>query len=105
MVRAFRGRGDPEIGEVRVVALCEPAQQHVCRLDIAMHETDAVDGVEGARELRGDSYRVLGRQANVRVERPLEILAVDPLTREEQPVALVANVVHGDDVRTVNRGG
>ena len=106
LVALVRRLGDAEVGQIGVVAARHLAEQHVGRLDVSVHEPgDAVDGVEGARELGRDRDRALGDQSSDPLEYALEVLAVDPLHRQVQVVVLVADVVHGDDVGMIDRRG
>ena len=92
--------GEPEVGQVGVVALPE---QDVGRLDVAVHQAGGVRGVERGADLPDDPRRAR------RVERPLaaderaQVVAGDVAHRDVGDPVLLARVVDRDHVRVVDR--
>ena len=62
-----------------------------------MHEARRVRGGEAAPRLRED-FEDLGARRGAATSQSLERAALDVLHRDEDPVALDADVVHADDV-------
>ena len=97
--RLGAGAREAEVGEEGVVAV---ADEHVVRLDVAVHEADGVRGVERVGDLAEQVERA------PRVERAVadqvdERRPVDQAHREVQAVVGLAGVVDRDDVRMVER--
>ena len=79
------------------------ADEDVARLDVAMHEPGLVGGVERRRHLVEQRQRAGPRERAAGDERR-ERRAADELHRDEQPVVGLDGLVHGDDVRMLERG-
>ena len=75
---------DAEVGEVAVPTLVE---EHVRRLDVTVHQTPLVGGIECVGELRGECHRLRG----------LERTAFAQERRQVRPV----DVAHGDVELTI----
>ena len=80
------------------------AEQDVGRLDVAVDEAVAVGGVQRAADLRDDVRRALRREASVGAHERPQVRAVDEAHDDEQHAVALARVVHGDDVRVLDRG-
>ncbi len=93
--------GDAEIDEVGEVVL---GHQDVRRFDVAVHEPDAVGGVEGGGDLFHDRYRALRRQRTV-CEQFGDGMAVDQPHGHIQAVVDLAEIMDGDDVGLIQPGG
>ena len=79
------------------------ADEDVARLDVAMHEPGVVGSVERRRHLVQQRQRAGPRERAAGDERR-ERRAADELHRDEQPVVGLDGLVHGDDVRMLERG-
>jgi hypothetical protein len=103
--------GDPlretEVGEVGVVRAVGPRadiEQHVGRLDVAMHETAGMCDIQGARHLRQDP-RGLRRIQAPTPEALLQVAALHVAHRDEEVLLGRTRLVDRDDVRVVDGRG
>ena len=78
-------------------------EQDVGRLDVAVHQSDGVGGVERGGDLRDDRGGPLGREPPLAREQPLQVGAADVAHDEVEVAALLARRVDRDDVRVVDR--
>ena len=78
-------------------------EQHVRRLDVAVHEARGVGGVERRRDLRDDRRRAHGLQAPAAQQERVQVAARDVAHDEVQRPGLLAGGVHRHDVRVVDR--
>ena len=93
-----RARGDPEVGDLH---LSLRREEHVARLDVAVHDAVAVREVEARGDLGRDPGRVHRREAALCPEDVAERLALDVLHDDEVRAVLLAVVVDADDVGVV----
>src|SRR5205085_8591938 len=91
---------DAEVGHLRPPVA---VQDHVLRLDVAMHETLLVREAEPARDLDRDLERMLHRQPALLVEDLRERATLDELEDDELPALVLAAVEDRDDVRVRER--
>ena len=77
--------------------------ERIGRLDVAMHETMLVGGIQRGRELRDQRERALGRKRPLGREQPLEVHAVDVAHRDEELPAGLVRLVDGDHAWMVDR--
>ncbi len=87
---------EPEVGEFRPALLVE---EHVCRLEIAMHDTASVGVREACGDARGDVERLVVRQRLSRPQPVLERAAGQILEHDVRTPIGVAVVVEVRDVR------
>ena len=52
--RGRRGVREPEVGKIGMITVALLIEQHVARLDVAVHQAALMGGVERLRELAGD---------------------------------------------------
>ena len=90
----------PEVGEIDVLRAVE---QDVRRLDVAVHETARVRGVERCGDLRADGDRPGRLERALRSEQRAKVGAVHEPHREIDTAVDVAGVVDRDDVRVLER--
>ena len=76
-------------------------EQDVGRFHVAVHEASAVRSVEGARHLRHDCRRSVGRQCTVAPDEPPRVVARHVPHYEIREAFLLAGVVDRDDVRVL----
>ena len=82
------------------------AQQDIGRLHVAVDQARGLmHGFQRPGELGADRDRPLRRQAPSSIEQLPKVDPVDPLHHQVEAAVLVADVVDGDDVRVVHRGG
>jgi hypothetical protein len=94
--RVLEHPGDAEVGQLgRVVR----REQHVGRLDVAVHEAAGVRGREPVEDAIEDAERPRDGQRRVTTEHLREGVAVDPLHDDERGVLVRAHVVDRDHVR------
>jgi hypothetical protein len=93
--------GEPEVRQVGVL----PGEQHVGRLDVAVHEPDRMGGVERRAELQTDRCHALRGQPPVARQQALQVGALHVAHDEVEVAALFARRVHRDHVRMVDRRG
>ncbi len=75
-------------------------------LDVAVDDALRVGVVERGQDAVHDVELLVERLQQVAVDRVAEVRALEELHRHvEEPVLLLAEVVHGDDVRVVEEGG
>jgi hypothetical protein len=91
---------EAEIGQVHVVVRSE---QHVRRLDVAMHEAGAVRRVQRGARLRHDARRAARSQAVLAPHERAQVVARDVAHRDVGDAVLLAGVVDGDHVRVIDR--
>jgi hypothetical protein len=99
---AAEGRDEAEVGQVRVVVRVD---QHVARLDVAVHEAGPVGGVECRRDLPDEAQRSLLRECALAPDEREQVVSDHEPHRDEGDVPLLAGRIHGDDVRVLDRGG
>ncbi len=99
---------EAEVGQVDVVRAVRDragVEQHVGRLDVAVHETAGVRGIERGRHLRHDLGDLIeGQHAKPVDERP-DVAPADIAHRDEQHPVGFACLEYGRDMRIVDRGG
>ena len=100
--RCFAHRlGDPEVGHQRVL----PGEEHVVRLDVAVHHALRVREGERVRYLDQDPDRIVDRQLAPAVEPGAERLAGHVGHDVVEESAGLAGVVQRQDVRVLQHGG
>src|SRR5207249_6081447 len=75
---------------------------HVLRLDVAVHETGAVDRRERAAQLDADDRGFLRAERTLRAELLLERFAAQQLHPQPDAPVMLRDAVDGDDVRMAN---
>ena len=75
-------------------AVAVAVQQHVLRLDVAVHEPVRVRERERGGDLDAELERALDRQRPLAVDELLEVVAVDVLEDDELPALVLAAVDH-----------
>src|SRR5205085_2092902 len=76
--------------------------EHVVRLEVAMDDPGGARGLEADRDLIGDELGIGERDLAVAAELVREVLAAQPLHREERDLgAGGADLEHADDVGAV----
>ena len=101
--RAVAAR-EPEVGEVHVRPVRQrPRHEQVRRLHVAVHEAARVRGVERRAACATSSAASAGSSLPRGGDHPAEVGAVHEAHRDEQPVAVLAGLVHRDHVRVVER--
>ncbi len=106
--RGVHGLADAEVGQVHMVAgavLGCPAEQHVGRLDVPVHQPAGVRGVQRRRHLGDDAEGPRRGQRPGPVQQAVHVLAGDVAHGDEQHAAGLAGVEDGDDVRVIHRRG
>ncbi len=93
--------GHARDAEVRELDSRLAVEHHVGRLDVAVDDARLVRELQRVEQLAHDAHRLLKLEALVGVEEVLELLALDELHDDVGDVALLAEVVHLDDVRMV----
>ena len=104
--RRLPALGQPEVGQVHVIGPAGPRiHQHVGGLDVTVHETDGVGGVQG-RGHRGDDrgHPRDGQRAQPAHQRS-RVAARHISHGDEQHAVRVARFVHRDDVRVIHCRG
>jgi hypothetical protein len=76
-------------------------EQHVARLDVAMHEAALMGGVERLRDLTGDRHRPLGGQRCAVAHQGPQIEAVDVAHRDEQAAVELAGVIDRNHIGVI----
>ena len=105
---ARRALREPEVREVDVLPGLRaplPREQHVARLDVAVHEPLLVRGVEGRRDLPHDGDGPRGLERSALVQQRAQIGPLHVAHRDEQVAAGGAGLVDRDHVRVVERRG
>ncbi len=98
--RGRDGLGDAEVRDHRGV----PGEQHVVRLDVAVHDAVLVRVRERARDVAQDAHRLGDRQRPAAQPRA-QALALDERHRVVGQPVEVAGREHRDDVRLLERRG
>jgi hypothetical protein len=99
-----RGRlGDAEVAQVHGPA-AGTGDQDVAGLDVAVHQTRGVHGVEGVGHRLQQGAQRLDVEPTVALEHRAEVLAVDEAHRQVEHAVRVARVVDRDDVRVLQAG-
>ena len=80
-------------------------EQHIGRLDVAMHAPARVGGVESRADLMDDARRSERLEATLRGDQGPEVGPVDEPHHDEEHAVLVAGLENGNDVGVVDRGG
>ena len=78
--------------------------QDVARLDVAVHQTRGVHGVEGVGHRLQQGAQRLDVEPTVALEHRAEVFAVDEAHRQVEHAVRVARVVDRDDVRVLQAG-
>ena len=81
------------------------AEQHVGRLDVAVHEAGGVRGVQRGADLDRDRSDAGGRQPALAREQRLQVGPVHVAHHEVEVARLLAGLVDRDHVRVVDRRG
>ena len=87
-----------------MLAPCRLGDEHVRRLDVAVHETLLVCSVEGLCDLREKLDSPLWLQRAVFCNELGEVVTLDVAHGEKEQAVLISRLVDGDDVRMVERG-
>ena len=88
---------EAEVGDLHAAVAIE---QHVLRLDVAVHDAAVVRELQRVADLRDDAQRLRGRQPSRALHLP-QVHAVDELHQQVVQAARLAEVVDGDDVRVL----
>ncbi len=94
---------EAEVAEVAVLAAGSLRDEDVRGLDIAVHETLLVGGVERLGNLREEVDGALRLQCSVLGDDLRQIGSFDVAHREEEDAVLLPRLVDRDDVRMVER--
>ena len=81
------------------------AEQHVGRLDVAVHQPAGMRRVQRGRHLLDNAGGAARRQRALSVEQAAHILPADETHRDKQDPLSLAGLEDRDDVRMVNRCG
>lgn len=76
-------------------------EEHVLRLDVAVHDPGGVRGGQAVGDVRHDGHGRLGRQAPLAVEAGAQVRAADQVHDQGEVVAVDHQVTDGDDVRVL----
>ena len=76
-------------------------QQHVARLDVAVHQAALMGGVERLGELVSDVHHPLGSERRGVSQQRLQVNPIDVAHRDKQAPVGLARVVHRDHVWVV----
>jgi len=98
---ALDGERDPEVGHERMAVV----QQHVLRLDVAMHDAVAMRVLERVGDLRGNADRVVDRELPFAVEPRAQRLSFDERHYIEQLAADAARIEERKNVRMLKTSG
>ena len=101
--RAGDGLRQAEVGQERVHRLPAVFDQHVRRLDVAVHDAAAMRGLDRVGEICDEQRGRRRCEAVLEREDPAEVGALDVLHRHVQQLILFAGVVDGQDVRVPDR--
>jgi hypothetical protein len=103
--RAGEFRINAEVSQVAVQARFVRSDQDVRPLDVPVHDSGGVGGVQRSRNLPHDLAGMLGREMACRCQGVGQVAALDqPHVDKEVPVDLT-EVVDGDDVGFGQPGG
>ena len=96
---------DAEVRKVGTLATAgvRRGQEHVARLDVTMHETSRVGGVQRVSDLGEHGDRAVRSQGPFARNRPTKIGPVDVAHRDVQHPVRVAGVMDGNDARMLDR--
>ena len=95
--------GDAEVAQVHGPA-AGTGDQDVAGLDVAVHQTRGVHGVEGVGHRFQQGAQRLDVEPTVALEHRAEVFAVDEAHRQVEHAVRVARVVDRDDVRVLQAG-
>jgi hypothetical protein len=101
LTRALR---QSEVGQVRVFCIALPADQDVGGLDVPVDQPSRVRGVERVGDLAEQSHRPGGAERALLAEQPFQVALLDVAHRDVEGPVRLAGVVHGQDVRMLERG-
>jgi hypothetical protein len=102
--RAHRRLAHAEIGQVNMVRTARPhIEQHVRWLNVPVHQTAGVRGVECRRDCRQDPFRAGGCQRTAPGHQAPQVTAGNEPHGNEQDAIGLAGLVDGDDVRIFDR--
>ena len=93
---------DPEVGDLDAALLVD---DHVVRLQVAVHDAAAVRESRGTQDLLGELDRVVRGQRRLLADDRVQRTAVEVLHRDVVGAAPLAAVVDADDVRVRERRG
>jgi hypothetical protein len=96
------GLGDAEVDDPR---LAVPTDEHVVRLQVAVHETARVCRLEAARDALGHRERLVLGEGAPAPDEILQRVAADELHHDVVVVAVLAEVVDRRDIRVLDRRG
>ena len=99
------GDRQPEVGQRDALLAVRLGDHDVSGLDVTVHETVRVGGVEGVRDLGDDPHRRSHREAAAPVDQLLQGGAVDEAHRDVEAPVLLAAAVDGEDVGVLQRRG
>ena len=95
-----RALGQPEVGQVRVGLRGLVGDQDVRRLDVAVHQSARVRGVERAGDLGQDDARHLEREGTA-IDHAAQVRPGHEAHREVEHALLLAAAMDGHDVRVL----
>jgi hypothetical protein len=98
-----RARAEAEVREVAVLPSGTTGEEDVRRLDVAVHETALVGGVERSCDLSDEGDCALGRQRTLSPEQRLQVRPVDVPHRDVEESLDLPRVVDRHDVRVIER--
>ena len=101
---AARRLGEAEVGEVDLLAIALAREQDVGRLDVAVHESVRVRGIEGGGQLGQDPAGAGGTQPALGRDHGAQVGPLDIAHRDVQQTGCVADLVDRDHVRMLDRG-
>ncbi len=96
-------RGDLGHAEVQDLRLSSLGDEDVRRLDVSVHDPDAMSGLERIRHLNAQIDHTRNRRRPVR-DRVRERLPTHSFHHEEGTCVVLADIVHRADVRMIERG-
>ena len=103
--RRERALAQAEVRQIHVVGPANPGiEEHVGRLDIAVHQSRGVRGVESRRDPGDNRGDALGGQRSRLFQERVHVAAWHVAHRDEQHPIRLTSLEHRDDVRIVHRG-